>query len=225
MNRLWNAKQRVVWLTAFAVVLMVTVLLISTGGQKSASADELQKLNLSSVQAGTPPKTELLMYDWTKPVTVREKGMPRHRPPMASANGDWTKPRNFAQGTMHFRIEFIGMPVTKKMQVQFCVWQDDWKREQCAKRSGVFSGTKGTVVTWSAPISTMWKLPGSQPIDWTRPRMIWGYVIRTADGKPVHPKFNWGGQNTAQWFPLYWRATAVVVEKGATFGGWNNYIR
>ncbi len=165
------------------------------------------------------------MYDWNKPVRVQEKGMPRDRPPMASANGNWTSPRNFAQGTMYFRVEVFGMPVTKKMRTQFCVWQDNWDREQCTGKSNVFTGSNGTVITWSSTISSMWKLPGSEPIDWTRERMIWGYVILTEDGKPIHPKFNWSGQNTAEWFPLNWRATAVVVEKGATFSGWNNYIR
>lgn len=173
---------------------------------------------------GGSTDTEMLIYDWNKPVTVNDKGMPRDNPPWPSANGNWNQPKNFAEGTLYFRVEIFGMPVTKRMQTQFCVWQDAWAREQCAARSVVFAGTNGTVITWSATIDSMWKLPGSEPIDWSRARQIWGYVIRTEDGKPVHPKFNWSGQNTAEWFPLNWRASAVVVEKGKTFSGWANYI-
>jgi len=165
----------------------------------------------------------MVIYDWNKPVERTHKGMPRDNPPMASANGNWITPKNFYQGTLHFRIEMGTMPVIQTMQVQFCVWQDSFSREQCAARTK-FVANPGTVVTWSDEVQNMWKKDKNMPIDWSRARQIWGMVIRTEQGKPVHPKFDWGGENPDNWFPLTWRATVVIVEKGKTFSGWDTYF-
>ena len=43
---------------------------------------------------------DLVVFDWNKPVTTTQKGFPWDNPPMASANGNWTSPINFAEGTL-----------------------------------------------------------------------------------------------------------------------------
>ncbi len=143
---------------------------------------------------------ELLVYDWNRPVVESDKGFPRDTPPMASANGDWTKPTNYAEGTLYFRVQIFNMPQNKKMQTQFCVWQDKHNREQCADRYK-FTVTPGIVITWSDKITDLWSKPGRPLIDWSEPRYRWGFVIRNEAGKPVAPMFNWSGEDPKEWYP------------------------
>jgi hypothetical protein len=170
------------------------------------------------------PEPELLVYDWNELVTVADRGFPWNQPPMASANGDWTVPTNFAEGTFYFRCEVFSQPVPQQMRLQFCVWQDNLTLETCSPMKDV-SGTPGTVETWSVEIDNMWK-KNSVPIDWSRPRQRYGVAIKNTAGDPVSNflDWNWNGEEPDEWYPLGMRFTVVVVEEGETFSGWDNYI-
>jgi hypothetical protein len=141
---------------------------------------------------------------------------------MASANGNWTSPIDYAGGRLHFRAEIKagGQPVPKSMQLQFCVWQDSLTRETCSSMRTIV-GSPGNVVEWSNEISSMWK-KNNVPIDWTRPRQRYGIAIKNMDSNPVSDfsGWNWYGENPAEWYPLDLRFTVRVVPAGQTFAGW-----
>lgn len=166
-----------------------------------------------------PPGEELLVFDWNKPVTEADGGFAVDIPPIA--NGDWTKPINFAEGTLYFRAEIRSQPVPKdEMRLGFCFWQE--VAENCA--GSPVPGRKGTIVTWERPVKDMFKVNGIS-IDWSKARRRNGFAVRNRNNDPVSNKqgWNWNGENPKEWYPLDLRFTVVVVEKGAGFSGWENY--
>ena len=163
---------------------------------------------------------ELLIFDWNKPVTTAQKGFPWDKPP--KQNGNWVSPINYAGGTIHFRAQVFSMPQPKQMRLQFCFWQFKNTRETCSRTQQI---TVGETKTWSAALNGMWK-KGNKALDWTKPRDRNGVAIKNMAGKPVssYSNWNWNGENPAQWYPMNMRFTVVLVAKGQTFSGWNNYI-
>jgi hypothetical protein len=146
---------------------------------------------------------------------------------MASANGDWTRPINFAEGTLYLRAEIKDIPTAKLAKLQFCFWQFKNKRENCTPiRSLQAVPDQSVVVTWSVPVQKMWK-KGGVPIDWTQPRMRNGVAIKNSKGKPVssYAGWNWNGEDPTQWYPMDLHFTVVVVAKNGAFSGWENYTR
>lgn len=167
--------------------------------------------------------TEILVYDINRPLTKQDRGFPRDQPPRSSANGNWKSPVNFADGTIHYRVEIRQQPRAQTMRLQFCVWQDGLRLENCGLQQRLV-GNPNTVVTWSQPVKAMWKKNGKS-IDWARPRQRYGIAIKNAQGKPVSDLvgWNWNGENPDLWYPLNMRFTVVVVAKGARFSGWQRY--
>jgi len=168
-----------------------------------------------------PPGEEMLVFDWNRPVTKAESGFAIDNPPLA--NGDWTKPINFAEGTLYFRAEIKeNQPVVQNdMRLGFCFWQGD--AENCSGAKA--PGKKGTVVTWSRPVKDLFMVDGL-PVNWSLPRARNGFAVRNGKNDPVSDKqgWNWSGENPDEWYPLDVRFTVVVVEKGAGFSGWENYV-
>lgn len=177
-----------------------------------------------TVNSGGGGDTEMIVYDWNGLVTEAEHGFPRDTPPMESANGNWTQPVNFAEGTFYYRVEIRSQPEPQDMLLQFCVWQDNHTLENCGPKEAV-RGTRGNVVTWSGKLEDMWMKNGN-PIDWSRPRQRWGVAIKNKEGKPVSDlkDWNWNGEDPKKWYPIDWRFTVVVVAKGATFSGWDYWL-
>lgn len=174
--------------------------------------------------AAASTATEMLVFEVNRKVTKKDKGFPRDEPPRSEVNGDWTTPVNFANGTFYYRVEIFKQPQPQPMQLQFCVWQDKLVLEACGPTASL-TGNAGTVVTWSEPIKKMYKKNGL-PIDWTRPRQRYGLAIKNSNGLPVSSfsGWNWNGEDPALWYPMTMRFTVVVVAKGKTFSGWQNYI-
>ena len=168
-----------------------------------------------------PPGEEMLVFDWNRPVTIADSGFAIDNPPLA--NGDWTKPINFAEGTLYFRAEIKeNQPVVQDdMRLGFCFWQGD--AENCA--GAKVPGKKGTVVTWSRPVKELFMVEG-HAVNWSLPRARNGFAVRNGKNDPVSDKqgWNWSGEEPDDWYPLDVRFTVVVVEKGAGFSGWENYI-
>lgn len=216
-------------LYARRVRLLITAAILISGGlalfkpqATLRAADNVTRRIYAPIVFHTPapqPARELLAFDWNGPITLEHHGIPAPDP-LPGANGDWTRPINFAQGTIYMRIEVRSQPRPQDMRLQICWWQDG--REACT-RAWPIRGERGAVVTWSQSIPKLWAL-NEQPIDWTRPRAN-GIVIKDADGDMVsdYGDWNWGGHNPNEWFPLDVRFTAIVVEKGASFSGWQNY--
>lgn len=213
---------------------------LGVGADQSASLDDVMLAPADGSPPPPPPpgstptpvptpgpanrNDELLFFDWNKEVVKSDKGFPQDRPPLPSGNIDWTKPRNFAEGTIYMRAEIVRMPKYHDMMLEFCFWQYKTTLESCTTRAK-FTGSPGKVVEWSREVARMWKKNGN-PIDWENPRDWNGFVIRNGSGKPVssHLGWNWNGENPDEWYPAFIRFTAVVVEKGGHFDGWDYYI-
>lgn len=206
------------------------------GRQRDASIDDVV---LRTVDGTTPPgptptppppgpgnrNDELLVFDWNRDVTTAQHGFPKDKPPRSGTNFDWTKPRNFAQGTFYYRVEIFDQPEPQVMKLEFCFWQYNTTLENCGKKVQL-TGNPGTVVTWSGGVAEMWKKNGNS-IDWENPRDWNGMAIKNQFGKPVSDfkNWNWNGEDPAKWYPLKLRFLVVVVEKGGTFDGWDYYLK
>lgn len=175
-----------------------------------------------------PPSSgkELLVFDWNQPVTTQQRGFPWNQPPMASANGNWKVPVNYAEGTFHIRAHMQSIPRPQPgMRIQFCIWQFNLTLENCTPaKTGI--GTNGAVLQWEIPVQNLWKKNG-KIINWAEPRQRYGIAIKNGDNKPVSnfAGWNWNGEDPTHWYPMDARFTVVVVEKGAQFSGWGNYIK
>jgi hypothetical protein len=168
-----------------------------------------------------PPGDELLVFDWNKLVTEAESGFAVDIPPLA--NDDWTKPINFAEGTLYFRAEIRSQPEAQdEMRLGFCFWQE--VAENCA--GSKVAGRPNNVVTWSRPVEDLFMVDGIA-INWSEPRRRNGFAVRNKNNDPVSDKqgWDWAGEDPKKWYPLDLRFTVVVVEKGAGFSGWDNYIK
>ena len=80
--------------------------------------------------SATPPpgggggggRNEMVVFDWNGPVTEAHRGFPNDTPPRA--NGNWTSPVNYAQGTLEYRLEIRNQPQPQDMRIQLCFWQE-----------------------------------------------------------------------------------------------------
>ena len=171
--------------------------------------------------------TEMLIFDWNKPVAKSDGGFAQYKPLSATKypNGNWLSPVNWVNGTIYFRAKVFSIPKNQSsMKLGFCFWQNKPKfGEECSKNISV-PGVAGTERRWSQTLKSFNKINGAA-INWALPRWKAGFVVRGPNG-PVSPKagMNWGGQNPAHWYPMNMRFTVVIVAKGQTFSGWNNYI-
>jgi hypothetical protein len=168
--------------------------------------------------------SEILVFDWNKPVTKAEHGFPWDKPPKGVANSNWKLPPGYDKGVMHVRGVMINAREPRKdMKIQFCIWQNRSKVENCTKTYKLEDRT-GAVVEFSVPVQNLWKKNG-KIIDWASPRDRNGIAIKRLDGKPVsdYSGWNWNGENPADWYPMDARFTVVVTAPGATFSGWDNY--
>jgi hypothetical protein len=202
------------------IVLLGGFALSSDWWSLSAAPDATQRVFTPVVFVPTPAAGELLVFDWNGPITTDHHGAPSPDP-LPEWNGDWTQPVIFAQGTIHLRIEVRRMPQPQSMRLQICWWQDG--RETCT-RAGKIVGQPGAATTWSQEVARLWSLD-ERPVDWSRPRAN-GIFVRDGRNAIVsdHGDWNWAGHDPADWFPLDVRFTAVVVEAGGTFSGWDSYL-
>ena len=216
-----HSARRTRSITIVFILLLGGLALLSSSGRPSTAATTAAGRGYRPVVVlPSPPADELLVFDWNGPITIEHHGMPAPAP-LPGANGDWTQPIHFAQGTIHLRIEVRSQPQPQDMRLQICWWQDG--RETCT-RAGKITGQPGAVTTWSQDVARMWSL-NQVPINWTQPRAN-GIVVRDGDNDIVsdYGDWNWAGHDPADWFPLDVRFTAVVVEIGGTFSGWEHYI-
>lgn len=178
--------------------------------------------NTPTATATLPPGEELLFYNWNRPIVEADAGFALENPP--TVDGDWTTPINYGGGTLYFRAEVRSQPVEQPgMRLGFCFWQNPGNLENCA--GSEVPGIAGNVVTWSIPVNQMWKKDGI-PLDWSKDRSKLGVIVRNKKNLPVSDKqgWMWNGENPDEWYPLDVWVMGVIVEEGAGFSGWDNYI-
>lgn len=223
------------------IVLLLLVLGVVTAVNSGSSGDEMAYLPYvvggeepeptptpvpTNIPTPIPAVTEMVIFSLDREVTKADRGFPREQPP--SVNGDFTSPVNYAEGTIYVRYEVIKQKVPQNdMRLQFCLWQEkngnNFGLETCVWTRNV-PGTSGTIVCWSQDVEDMFK-KGGKPLEWDRERYRVAIPIKNGAGKPVSDfaNFNWSGEDPDEWYPLDLKATIVIVAKGATFSGWENY--
>lgn len=207
---------------AKALVLFLFVGALVSVALFSASA-------VKGVSAGNGTADEILVYNRgsnANPFTVTQAlgGFIVDKPPTGAANANWVSGQyaGFAGGTLYFRARIVSIPQNQPgMKLGFCFWQEG-DRENC--KGNDVPGVPGTDETWNFGLHEMWK-KGGKEIDWSAPRKKMGFSVRDAQNDPVSNKTssNWGGNNPQDWYPMNLRFQVVLVPKGSTFSGWQNY--
>jgi len=204
-----------VWARALALALLVLL------GLALAAPARLRADTPAATNA-----TEMLVFDWNKPLTKGYGGFAQYKPlskfPQLP-NGNWLSPVNWTKGTLYFRVKVLSIPVNQpSMKLGFCLWQLNPRYgEECTKNYAV-PGVPGTERRYSQSFSSMNKIGGAA-INWASPRWKEGFVVRGPKG-PVSPKagMNWGGQNPDHWYPMGIHYTAVLVINGGE-PDWSKY--
>lgn len=219
----------------------------------------------SANKVSQPAPEELLVYVLDGPMTIEEKGFKwmTARSQSEDFGGvdieksmlmDWTRPVNYAEGTVHVYMKIRNQPVAQKMLVCWNPYQskegaekgeDLYWFEVGTRREAVF-GYPGNTYRWSFDLQDqggedcfrngthIWVKPRfvdgrriEYPIDWTKPRFRQSVRFWHHEGRrepEVHKGNDWGGQNPEEWFPLDLTYVVVVVKKGGQFSGWESYI-
>jgi len=172
--------------------------------------------------------TQMLMFDWNKPVIRGMSGFAQYKPlsNYNMPNGNWVSPVNYTNGTMYFRARVLSIPQNQPaMKLGFCFWQlkPNWG-EECTKNYPV-PGVPGSEARWSQSFGSMAKIGGqAAAINWTQPRWKEGFVVRGRRG-PVSNKlnFNWSGENPDHWYPMNIHYTVVLVAPGGGAPDWTKF--
>ncbi|MFO1038369.1 MAG: hypothetical protein U1E45_16145 [Geminicoccaceae bacterium] len=175
----------------------------------------------STYPAAHAASTQKLIFDWNKPVTQSHRGFPRVGP------SSFNVPFNFSEGTLYFRAQIKSQPVPQQMKLQWCAWQGKSgpaQREACGRWAAVF-GSKGNVVTWSQPVSQMWRKKTGAPI-WTKSITKHGIAVSNSRLQAVsdYYKDKWHGEDPRKWYPLDLRFSVVIVKKGSPPPDWKKIV-
>lgn len=198
---------------------------LEVADQDNATSEQRFTIGVSSGGGGSTGDN-LVVLDINRPVVLGDHGFPGVFPSASDPiNGNWLSPINYAQGTLHVRVQIRSQPVAQTNKMQFCIWQYNYTLETCSRQLHTVTGTPGNVVTWTETIESMWKMNGV-PMDWAGPRQRYAVAIKNAQGNPVsdYNSWDWYGENENNWYPLDMRFTVVLVPKGGSFGGWDDYL-
>jgi hypothetical protein len=175
---------------------------------------------------------EMLIFDWngtthpgknqvTECTPIRNEyncGAMWH-PVRASFN--WNKPDNFAQGTLHIRVQIRSKSAShRSLKLIFNNWQyvvpgvvpNNGEEYLPNQLQGPFSIQPGTTRTFSVPVASLTALPSAGHINWAYKLTRRGVVFKGPSGPA-----------TVKPAPFSFRYTVVVVSKGGSFSGWGNY--
>ncbi len=200
---------------------------LEVADQDNATSEQRFAIGVIGGGTGGGSGDNLVVLDINRPVVLGDHGFPGVFPSSSDPiNGNWFSPINYAEGTLHVRVQIRSQPVAQTNKMQFCIWQYNYTLETCSRQLHTVTGTPGNVVTWTETIESMWKMNGV-PMDWAGPRQRYAVAIKNAQGNPVsdYNSWDWYGENENSWYPLDMRFTVVLVPKGGSFGGWNDYIR
>ena len=138
---------------------------------------------------------------------------------------DWTSPVNYADGRAFLRLEVTKKPSELETLMQLCVWRNSFVDEACTGYQTV--ATLGTYwIDFGIP-SKWWKTPNwnwTQPFDYAAIMVkdkASGELLMTGNSCGTHCYT--GPDNLANHTPIVFRASMIVVAKGATLNapGWN----
>jgi hypothetical protein len=143
----------------------------------------------------------------------------------------WVSPVNYRDGSVHVRYEPIEKPSTKNVQVQLCIWQDGYEKENCGSCQ---TSTTEKVYYYNYGAITSWWKKGGVPIDYTRIGLSssLAYFMHKdgSCGAPILMTSSCGQAcytktDIDQHVPITFKVLAVVVSRGSSLQpieGWNS---
>jgi hypothetical protein len=188
-----------------------------------------------SSSAPAPPPTptgELLLYDGTDlRFSETDRGfLPLIEPGDPLPLDNWLSPTDYYNGQLQIRYTILGPEDQAAGKLQTCIWTmngayggRDYYPESCSSQVS-HNGPGSSYNTALAPAS-WWKLDG-QPLDFTKPeRFLIRVVLRGTSGCNVtsYSVSNGCWDEWATYSAMTFRVTMVMVPKGASFSGWQNY--
>ncbi len=178
---------------------------------------------------------ERVVFEYDGLIDKYNKGFVWEMPPNEKANGNWTKPHNFADGTFHIYTHVRSMPSKEPLYVWFNMYQKNEKPD--ARENEIWTERikvePGRIRKWSRPISASTYKPDldgtavGKWIDFNEPRSRnclrfcsdKGYNFIRADYV-----YNWPGGDVNDYFPMDIHFIVAVTEKKNEFSGWENYV-
>ncbi len=205
--------------TSRAITLALAVLMLL--GVALAAPARLSAQTTTAANA-----TEMLVFDWNKPVLKSHSGFAQYKPLSSYnfPNGNWVSPINYVNGTLYFRARVLSIPKNQPaMKLGFCFWQNKPKfGEECTKNYAL-PGVPGSELRWNQSFKSMNKI-NKAAINWTLPRWKAGFVVRGPKGLVSNKlNFNWSGENPDNWYPMNIHYTVVLVAPGGGAPNWTQY--
>lgn len=146
---------------------------------------------------------------------------------MPSGNpANWTSPVNYANGTLHQRLQVVTKPSAATVMFALCMFQDEVisSRHACGQLSKLRFTATGTF-TSSQAMTTLFQY--GTAVDWTRrPNVIMLHITDANKVQPdSYPEYigRWiGSPNWGLYYPMRVRYTAIVVPPGGGAPVWPN---
>jgi hypothetical protein len=217
-------------LTFLAVLAPLTVM----GADTEAWLPEAELLggNSEAAPAPTAAGTEILVYDWNKPLASYKgryvEGITPWQPnntPVRN-NFDWTAAPNFANGTYQVRLIIKKMRANDDFRMIFNHWQmiSGKLAETNFGNNELRISYRGAPVTRTFAVAVnkfisnhTWDPHHFAPFSWKVKRDIVGFFFPNQASTPPNNKISQGA------FPIDMRFTIVNVAPGHSFSGWGNY--
>lgn len=164
------------------------------------------------------------VFAWNGVSHGREGGLIRE---IKGQPDNWLEPVNYAKGKVHLYLEILEKPSDIPAFCQTCFYQNGFKTEGCT--TGIAFSKPG-VYTAVGNVPVAFK--NKPPFDHTKRIGTVSTHLREKDHTgdllrndiPHHPK-NSKRDDLLDHVPIKARFIAVVVARGATFSGWDNYVK
>jgi tetratricopeptide (TPR) repeat protein len=134
---------------------------------------------------------------------------------------NWIEPVNYAEGTVHMRLEVMSKPTETPILYQLCVLgprsAEGWRGQMCSRNQKV---TKPGIYEWEQRLSTFHKSHGE--IDFSTGIGTFKCAVKDRKNVYIDTKYEcagrWAGSpDFALYYPMEVRFRAVFVSKGATY--------
>lgn len=143
---------------------------------------------------------------------------------------NWLSPKNYYEGPWQFRLQILDHPSKKPGSLQFCMWRypkiDGHLLETC---TSIFH--TGSGVSYASAAPNTWFKKDGLPLDFSEPekfriRLVLRGKTATGGNCVVTNKTQVKGACGEQWEyfkDMKFKFSAVMVPKGQSFSGWQNY--
>lgn len=133
--------------------------------------------------------------------------------------GNWLLPINYANGTVHQRLEVLSKPTDELLYYQLClVPNDDISIKPACSRASGLTITKEGIYEFTQPLSSFYEYYN---IDWSRGIGSLMVILRDKEGHTIDLlSAEAKEQSLESYFPMRVNYKVVLVPSGSVFAGW-----